>query len=116
VASMVHEGQYIEMAGSGFTLTAPASQMVRTLRVWVGGYESKGQLNVSLSDLSAANYVDASYSATVGTYYAYYDITYNSGLDNETLTVQWSMQTDYKPTGLHGLVGDVAVFAAVLTP
>jgi len=61
-------GVFIVGIGNGFRITVPADTTTRTLSVYVGGWSSTGKLTAHLSDGSAADYVDASHSATNGQY------------------------------------------------
>ena len=57
-------GIYITGIGKGFQITAPADLTQRTLKVYVGGSVSGGIFTASLSDGSAPNYVNSSFSGT----------------------------------------------------
>jgi hypothetical protein len=84
-------GIYVSGAGNGFTFTVPADTTSRTLRVYVGGYTSSGTLTAHLSDGSAVDYVNSSFSNLSGTYTAVFTITYKAGVAGQTLSVSWNM-------------------------
>lgn len=81
-------GIYITGVGKGFQITAPADLTQRTLKVYVGGWISGGTLTASLSDGSAANYVNSSFSGS-GQYNVVYILTYKAASANKLLTVKW---------------------------
>ena len=70
-------GIYITGVGKGFQITAPADLTQRTLKVYVGGWISGGTLTASLSDGSAPDYVNSSFSGT-GQYNAVYTLSYKA--------------------------------------
>jgi hypothetical protein len=98
-------GIYISGIGNGFQVSAPADNQVRTLKVYVGGWNSGGTFTATLSDGSAATYTNASYSGS-GQYNAVYTVTYNAAGANKLLTVKWVQ-------GSGG--GNVTLQAATLT-
>jgi Flp pilus assembly protein TadG len=68
-------GIYIAGIGNGFQITAPADLTQRTLKVYVGGWQSGGTLTAHLSDGSAVDYVNTAYSSASGQYNAVYTST-----------------------------------------
>lgn len=83
-------GMYRTSVADGFRLTVPAATQPRTLQVYVGGYRSNGKLTASLSDQSAPDYSDASFSRSdSGIYCVTYTLTFNAAHDGELLTVTW---------------------------
>ena len=83
-----HNGVYINSLHNGFSFTAPADTNLRTLTVHVGGWLSGGTLTASVSDGSAAAYVDSTTPAS-GQYDRNYALTYNAASTGQTLTVTW---------------------------
>jgi hypothetical protein len=83
-----HNGVYINSLHNGFSFTAPADTNLRTLTVHVGGWLSGGTLTASLSDGSAAVYVDITTPAS-GQYDRNYALAYNAASTGQTLTVTW---------------------------
>ncbi len=83
--------------GSGIIITAPADTTTRTLKVYLGGWNSSGNLQVSLSDGSAATY---NQTITAGGLYANVaTVTYAAASAGRTLTLS------YTQTSAGGLVG-----------
>ncbi|MGA7937541.1 MAG: Ig-like domain-containing protein [Kovacikia sp.] len=81
-------GIYIAGTNNGFQITAPADSTQRTLKVYVGGWNSGGTLTAQLSDGSAANYVNTANSST-GQYNAVYTLTYKAASALQTISVRW---------------------------
>jgi len=69
--------------------TAAAGIAPHTLTLYLGGRNSHGQLDVSLSDSSATAYSDNSFSSG-GAYHSVYAIVYNAASDGQTLNVSWT--------------------------
>jgi hypothetical protein len=85
-------GLFISGVGNGFSLTAPADTTNRTLIVHVGGWNSGGTLTATLSDGSAANFVDTTANAA-GQWDRNYTLTYRAGSAQQSLTVTWIMSS-----------------------
>jgi fibronectin type 3 domain-containing protein len=98
-------GNYIAGVGNGFQVTAPADTTTRTLILYVGGWTSGGRLVAHLSDGSAADFVDTSFSSTNATYKPVYTLTYRAASAGQQLTVQWTQASG---------TGNVTVQAAAL--
>ena len=94
--------------GDGMKITAPAGTAIRTLTVYVGGYNSGGTLTASLSDNSAPAYFDSSLAKAGDSFYGYYTLTYQAASANQTLTVIWKQNS--KGSG----DGNVSLYAATL--
>ena len=75
------------------------------LYLYVGGWNSGGQLTAHLSDGSAADIVDASFSSATTQYKAVYALSYRAASAGQTLTVQWTQVSG---------VGNVTLQAAAL--
>ena len=84
-------------AGKGFTIAAPADTTTRTLKVYLGGWNSTGTLQVSLSDGSAATYSQS--ISNPGLYANVVTVTYAAASAGQTLTAS------YLQTSAGGLVG-----------
>jgi hypothetical protein len=82
-------GVYIGGIGNGFRIAAPADTATRTLYVYVAGWASGGKLTAHLSDGSAVDYVDTSFSST-GFYRPVYTLTYRAASAGQQLVVQWT--------------------------
>ena len=76
--------------GNGFSFTVPAHTLTSTLYVYVSGATSTGKLTATLSDGSAAAYVN-SQSAASGAYIANYTLTFKANSPGQTLTVKWEL-------------------------
>ena len=83
-------GISIRGIGNGFQLTAPADTATRTLYVYVGGWSSGGKLVAHLSDGSAVDYVNTSFSSSNGILQAVYTLTYRAASAGQQLVVQWT--------------------------
>jgi PKD repeat protein len=81
-------GISISGIGKGFQITVPADPTQRTLKLYVGGSKSRGTLTASLSDGSAPNYVNSSFSGT-GQYNGVYTLTYKAASARKLITVKW---------------------------
>ena len=82
-------GVYISGVGAGFRLTVPADPATKTLKLWVGSWYAIGQIRATLSDGSAAAYVET-YQPSGSNESAYKTvyITYAAASSNQTLTVE----------------------------
>jgi len=76
---------------TGFSITAPADTTTRTLKVYVGVYDSDGQLTATLSDNSAPQYTNT-LTATNGYQQntRVYTLTYKAGSPGQHITVNWT--------------------------
>jgi RHS repeat-associated protein len=96
------EAIYIRGLNNGFQITAPADTTLRTLRFYVGVWNARGRLQVSLSDNSAAIYIDSSLNNTTGNdggTVGVYTLTYRAASAGQTLTVQWTVMDSYHTYG-----------------
>jgi hypothetical protein len=84
-------GIYIVGVGNSFTISAPADTTLRTLKLYIGGWSSTATLIAHLSDTSAADYVDSSFSNLSDSYYAVYTLTYKARSAGQTLTARWQV-------------------------
>ncbi|WP_165864231.1 polymorphic toxin-type HINT domain-containing protein [Capsulimonas corticalis] len=96
--------------GAGFNITAPADTTTRTLTVYLGGWKSTGSFTAHLSDGSAVDYTDASFTNQTGVYYCAYTLNYHAASANQTLSVTWSVQE-----GFDSPYANVAIQAATLS-
>ena len=83
-------GNSITGIGNGFQFSVPADTATRTLYVYVGGWISAGKLVAHLSDGSAPDYVNTSFSSSNGQYRAVYTLTYRAASAGRQLVVQWT--------------------------
>ena len=98
MAGLQHNGQGVGVStlGKGFSFDVPATTAERTLTVYVTTNRASGQLTASLSDGSAANYVDTLPLAT-DTRTGIYTIHYAAASPGQTLHVQWVETVDNCP-------------------
>jgi hypothetical protein len=96
--------------GTGFELSVPADTTMRTLKVYVGAFAAKGRFEASLSDMSAADYLDSSLSNMRNGPSAVYALQYAANSAGQTLRIRYTLEL---PMG--GLVGNVTLQAAALT-
>lgn len=109
-------GIHIDGIGSGFRLQAPAGLTSRTLKVYVSAWAARGKLTASLSDQSAAEYVDRSIVETAmvtGGNPGVYTIVYTAKSEDQRLIVSWVMDVNHEPnrTG----TGNITFQAATLS-
>jgi Carbohydrate binding module (family 6)/PA14 domain len=72
----------------GISFTAPADPILRELKIWLGVYECKGTLTVSVSDNSSRPYTDAQLSFKDKRNLCY-SILYRSNKPGQSLTVTY---------------------------
>jgi uncharacterized membrane protein len=94
-------GVYVGGIGKGFQITAPAGTASRTLYVYVGGWNSGGRLVAHLSDNSAPDYIDASYSSS-NQYDVVYTLTYSAASAGQQLVVKWTQASGTGNVTLQG--------------
>jgi len=83
-------GVFVVGVGRGFSVTVPANTTVQTVKLYVGGYQSRGQVRAHLSDSSVSDYIDATFSRSDGSLYnATYTFTFKAASPNQTLILQW---------------------------
>jgi hypothetical protein len=82
-------GVSIDGLNNGFQISAPADTTQRTLKVYVGVWDTRGELTATLSDNSAAQYVDSSLVTDWAQGSAVYTLTYRAASAGQTLTVRW---------------------------
>jgi hypothetical protein len=87
--------------------TPTANAVATTTGIYIG-WMSAGTLTAHLSDGSAVDYTDSSFSNNGASYYAVYTITYKAGAANQNMTVRWQMAS-----GAAG--GNVTLQAATLS-
>jgi len=78
-------GIFFSSLNSGYTFTAPADTQTRTLKLHLGGWNSTGEVAISLSDSSAAPVTLNLGGASV--YHHLVTITYSAASAAQTLTV-----------------------------
>ncbi|HEX4955061.1 MAG TPA: hypothetical protein VF017_16855 [Thermoanaerobaculia bacterium] len=101
-------GLAVVRVGNGYQITVPASATARTLRLYIGVWNGRGQLTAALSDGSAAACGDSSISSGAAGTDRFYTIRFAAASASQTLTVRWTVLED------NG--GGVTLQAATLTP
>ena len=111
-------GIYIANIGNGFHLTAPADTNVRTIKVYVGGWQSGGTLTASMSDGSVPNYVDSTPKNKRDSYNANYTITFKTVSSGARLNIDWVQTSGTGNVTLNGaaLTGPVNLLSASSNP
>ena len=77
--------------GTGFSFTLPADRTVRTFKLYVGGWDSTGELTAALSDNSASPFTIQKSHGADGDSNTTYAITYQAAAAGQILTVNWLM-------------------------
>jgi hypothetical protein len=72
------------------------------LYVYVGGWASSGTLIAHLSDNSADDFSDTTFSSASGQYDAVYTITYRAASASQQLVVQWTQASGTGNVTLQG--------------
>ena len=85
-------GLYFVGIGNGYELNVLADTTQRTLKLYVGGYNSMSELTATLSDGSAAPYV-ATFGATGAVYRELVTLTFNAASNGQLLTVRHTMKS-----------------------
>jgi hypothetical protein len=92
-------GLYIIGVNNGFQITVPADTSDKTLKVYVGLWAARGRMEVSLSDSSAAAFVDTSIDNPSATSVGVYTINFRAGSAGQQLRVRWTSMTSYNSFG-----------------
>lgn len=99
------KGIFTSGVGRGFHVDVDAGLEARTVRVYVGGWNSGGTLRAALLDGSASDYVDVA-PVISGSYSRNYQITYRAGRDGTLLRIWWDQ---------HGGSGNVTFSAVAMS-
>lgn len=94
--------------GDGFKITVPAYQEARTLKLYVGAWDAKGKLEVSLTDGSKLNYTGY-VDSDAGIKCSVFTIDYSSIDDDEELIIKYTIDKKYNDT-----YGNILIQAAAL--
>lgn len=114
-AERTTSGVSVSGAGNGFHLSVPADTTPKTLVLYVGANNAQGQLTASLSDNSAASFVDSSLNSGQGNDLSgTYRIDFRAGQPGQALNIDYVLLTD-EGNGA-GLVGEVILESAELFP
>ena len=86
-------GLYTYQTGNGFQIAVPADMTPKTLKLYVGLWNSSSRLEAVLSDGSASPLIDNSLvSGTVLN--GVYTLNYRAATNGQTLTIKWTATTD----------------------
>jgi uncharacterized repeat protein (TIGR01451 family) len=81
--------------GNGYEITVPADSTLKTLKLYVGSWYGQARLEATLSDGSAATYVDTSLnSCGGGAVYGVYTINFKADSGGQTLKVKYTLLSD----------------------
>jgi len=83
-------GVFVSGLDSGFEYTLPADRTPRQLRLYVGLYGTRGRFEASLSDYSAAPFVDESLAGAFNNAYRVYTLRYAAASPGQTLNIRWT--------------------------
>lgn len=89
---------FVSDAGKGWQITVPAGTTQRTLRVYTSAWKARSKFEVSLSDGSAAAYVDYIDNSGASTYKTY-TIVFKAASSSQTLTVKHTVESVYTGGG-----------------
>lgn len=82
-------GVYISGAGKGFRISLPADTTARTVTLYAGVFATTGKMVAHLSDGSAPDYTDTSFSSGSSAQRAY-TFTYEASTPGQTLTLTFT--------------------------
>ena len=81
--------------GNGLEITIPADTNLRTLKLYVGVWFTRGKLEASLSDGSAATYIDSTMDNNNGKINGVYTINYKAGSAAQVLKIKLTIVNQY---------------------
>ena len=106
-----HTGLFMAGLSNGFRITVPADTRIKRLNVYAGVYGARGRFEATLSDNSAAPFINNALVRTFSDGYGIYSVDFAAGTNNQTLTVR------YIAEALNDVdFGNVTWQAATLTP
>jgi hypothetical protein len=91
-ASGTTTGIWIGGVNNGFQITVPADTALKTLRVYVGVAAAQGRMTATLSDGSAAAYVNTGLTSS-GAANGVYTINFQATSSGQQLVVRWTTAT-----------------------
>ena len=92
-------GVFVTGVSNGFQLTLAADTFLKRLQVYVGASFAKGKFEASLSDGSLPHYVNTAVDSSTGETNAVYIIDYATTNDAQTLTIKFTVDQAYSPSG-----------------
>lgn len=101
VSASTQGGLVTGSTGNGYEITVPADTNVKTLKLYVGAWYGQARLEASLSDGSAATFVNTSINACGGgAAYGVYTINFKADSVGQTLKVRYTLLSDcFAPNG-----------------
>jgi hypothetical protein len=97
VSANSKDGLRVFNVGSGFRVTVPADTTARTLNLYVGAKNARGQFTATLSDGSAAAFTTLiNQPSGLGTHLV--TLNYMAASAGQTLTIDYTMETRYRTT------------------
>ena len=88
-----HTGLYMSGLSNGFRITVPADTRTKRLQVCAGVYGARSRFEATLSDNSAAPFINNALVRTFSDDYAVYTVDFAAGTSNQTLTVRYIAET-----------------------
>ncbi len=106
-----HTGLFMAGLSNGFRIVVPADTRIKRLNVYAGVYGARSRFEATLSDNSAAPFINNDLVRGFSDGYAVYSVDFAAGTNNQTLTVRYiaEMLNDVD-------FGNVTWQAATLTP
>ncbi len=83
--------------GTGFEFTVPADTTMRTLKVYVGLFAARGEIEATLSDGSAPAYMNNTLSSMFGSVNRVYTFNYAAASAGQTLRIRWTLLSGFRP-------------------
>ncbi|HEU0009822.1 MAG TPA: Ig-like domain-containing protein [Verrucomicrobiae bacterium] len=100
VVNDTHTGVWaygIPSIGTGFEFTVPADTTMRTLKVYVGLFDARGEMTATLSDGSATAYQNNTLSSMMGSVNREYTFNYAAASAGQTLRIRWTLVMGFRP-------------------
>jgi hypothetical protein len=104
-------GIFVDGLSNGFQLTVSADTQPKRLRVFAGLYGARSRMEATLSDFSAAPFINNSLARVIQNGYAIYTFDFAAPGPGRTLTLRYTSDTLYDTT-----YGNVTWQAATLSP
>jgi hypothetical protein len=90
-------GIFVEGVGNGFQMSIPADTKPKRLKVYLGLFAAHGHFEASLSDFSAAPYIENSLTNLFGNSYRTYTIDFSAASSNKFLIVKYTASELFDP-------------------
>ncbi|HEX2269348.1 MAG TPA: IPT/TIG domain-containing protein, partial [Pyrinomonadaceae bacterium] len=89
-ATNTQSGIFTPGIGNGFQFNVPADTEQKTLKIYTGLWSAQGRLEATLSDGSAAPFVDTSLSNSSGTSNGVYTLTFKAASPGQSLRIRYT--------------------------